>query len=365
MIKLSTLLLCISTIFCIPDLCSAQNNVVIHGYAPEMKNGTAIEIIETNPFNSRKPVNIYKLQILNKEFRKQIRTGKGDSFFFKIGEEMKEIYLEPGEVRIDLPDSTFAHMRVTRNKSALEYNEFLTDWKKQPIYNRTRDIQNKWLETVNKISKAEYDSAKVVYEQHRISFVMNRLKERSASYINSLLLRTVMDLIPEKQVVELYNGLNEEAQTNKSGQYIRFNIDSLFINGTVPNFIQSDTSERPVKLKDFLGKYVLIDLWASWCVPCRAEHPNLIKANEKFKQRNFTILGISLDSKRDLWVEAIKKDNLVWTQVSDLQGWDNWIFRKYALREVPSNFLIGPDGKIIARNLRGKDLLETLERVLK
>lgn len=121
-------------------------------------------------------------------------------------------------------------------------------------------------------------------------------------------------------------------------------------------FTQNDTTGKPVSLNSFRGKYVLIDFWASWCKPCRMENPNVVTAYNKFKDKNFTVLGVSLDKVRENWIQAIKDDGLAWTQVSDLQYWNNAVARKYKIESIPQNFLVNPDGKIVGKNLRGQDL---------
>ncbi len=131
------------------------------------------------------------------------------------------------------------------------------------------------------------------------------------------------------------------------------------------NFTQKDVNDKAVSLSSFKGKYVLVDFWASWCRPCRAENPNVVNAYNQFKNKNFTVLGVSLDQAKPNWLQAIQADNLTWTHVSDLQFWNNSVAQLYRIGSIPANMLIDPTGKIIARDLRGEDLTRKLAELLK
>lgn len=130
---------------------------------------------------------------------------------------------------------------------------------------------------------------------------------------------------------------------------------AVSIGALAPDFLQPDTSGNTVSLTSICGKYVLLDFWASWCAPCRAENPNVLKVYRKYRDRNFTVLAVSLDENRASWVKALKEDNLPWIQLSDLKA-SNAAAKIYGVTSIPTNFLIGPDGKIIALNLRGEAL---------
>ncbi|MEC3878722.1 peroxiredoxin family protein [Parapedobacter sp. 10938] len=135
------------------------------------------------------------------------------------------------------------------------------------------------------------------------------------------------------------------------------------IGQVMPNFEQPDTASNVVKLSDFRGKYVLVDFWASWCGPCRKQNPFLVEAHEKFASKGFDIFGVSLDDAKERWLEAIRKDGLNWTHVSDLKGYDNAVAKRFFIHAIPDNFLLDPDGVIIARNLDGRELLRKMETI--
>ncbi len=137
------------------------------------------------------------------------------------------------------------------------------------------------------------------------------------------------------------------------------------INQIAPDFTMDDVNGKPVTLSSLRGKYLLIDFWASWCGPCRRENPNLVKTYKTYNKKGFEVVGVSFDEPEDKakWVAAIKKDKLTWLQLSDLKGWECAAGKIYGISGIPMNFLLDPQGKIIAKGLRGADLDKKLEEV--
>ncbi|WP_353195455.1 TlpA disulfide reductase family protein [Parapedobacter defluvii] len=141
-------------------------------------------------------------------------------------------------------------------------------------------------------------------------------------------------------------------------------LKRLAIGQPAPDFESLTPNNQRVKLSDFRGKYTLVDFWASWCGPCRQENPNIVKQYHAYKDKGFTILGVSLDDNPGSWMRAIKDDGLEWTQVSDLQQWGSEVVGLYRIQAIPTSYLLDPKGIIVAKNLRGAELEAFLKKTL-
>jgi len=196
------------------------------------------------------------------------------------------------------------------------------------------------------------------------------IKKYRSSAVSSFLLAITYELVDDiLRTEKRFNSLTGSAKQNLYGKYLGDIISEtkMFAVGShAIDFTQADTLGNPVSLSSFRGKYVLVDFWASWCGPCRQENPNVVQNFNRFKNKKFTVLGVSLDrpGQKQKWLDAIHADGLAWTHVSDLNFWSNAVAVQYKIQSIPQNFLIGPDGKIVAKNLRGPALESKLCELL-
>lgn len=284
--------------------------------------------------------------------------------------ERMSIFLEPGKIKMTVRDS-LKFAKVSGSVAQTAFEEFN---KLQEPYDLQSEKLNEQYMAFRKenneegMKKVVEDFEKLEEEKSEKS-LYPYLKEHPASPIALYVLNQYAGYdIDAKKVEPVFETLSENLKQSPSGIAFKERIEIAKKTGVgvyAMNFTQNDTLNNPVSLASFKGKYVLLDFWASWCGPCRAENPNVVKAFNNYKDKGFTILSVSLDQpgKQQAWLDAIHKDGLTWTHVSDLKFWDNAVAKQYGIRAIPQNFLLDPSGKIIAKDLRGDELNKKLNEL--
>lgn len=366
----------LSLIAGMPLLAMAQQNYTITGKVKNIQYPAKVYMI----YNVNNSLRKDSAVVVNDQFTLKGQVAVPSKAFIALKQNGKAlysapapdqigVYLENGVIQVNSPDSlVHAHVGGTPlNKDQQDMMDIMS-----PLLKEEKQLNAAYGKAEGndglqiKIRK-QFDEFRSKKEEVQIAFVKNH----PSSVVSLNLIRSNFDPKADPPKSRMLIGLlSKDLQQSK--QALRF-LDGLRIvtpitvGSLAPDFSMKNAKDEMVSLSSFKGKYVLLDFWASWCVPCRKENPNVVKAYNAFKDKNFTVLGVSLDggtNGKTQWLEAIKKDGLPYEQLCDLLGSANAAAGKYLVSEIPTNFLIDPTGKVIAKNLRGSELFNKLQEVL-
>ncbi|MCW3073721.1 MAG: hypothetical protein JWP69_790 [Flaviaesturariibacter sp.] len=352
----------ILALFLFPVTLFAQQGFVIKGNVAGLKDSAQAFLVTTND----------NTIFASAPIRKGVFTLTGTVaeptlYWLMIGDaQAQHIYLENKAISITGSKADIKNLNITGSTSHTDFKAFQATFV---------PLMNKLSQTVTRINESGDERLKQtlmpVYDSVRrqINTEVGRFVEaRRSSYISPFLLQVTSQVIEDPILLEQRFNLLDSTikKTQIASGLAQFIAESKIgaIGSDAMDFTQADTTGTPVALSSFKGKYVLIDFWASWCRPCRMENPNVVKAFKKFSPKNFTILSVSLDKQKEPWLQAIKADELAWTNVSDLQFWNNSAAQLYKVTGIPQNFLVDPAGKIVGKNLRGEELEAKLCQLL-
>jgi len=282
------------------------------------------------------------------------------------------MFLEAANYKVKIND-WLSEATITGSTLHDQYQKYRREIQKLYLEMRPHNERKRMLENQNDTVELKkelkvLDSLRNVEEKFVANYVGLHKNSPVALAVLGDFSRSNIDIKP-RPFERYFNLLNPVLQESEMGKKLsdKLQLQRFMAPGSIaPGFSQPDTAGKNVQLKDFRNHYVLVDFWASWCGPCRAEIPFLKKAYEKYKGKNFRIVSISLDTSKERWLEAIQEDGInIWPQLGDMSGKANAVAMTYKISEIPQNVLIDPDGKVIAKNLYKLELEKILEKFLK
>ena len=311
-------------------------------------------------------------------FEIPIKPGEGNIYIVQVGRKyvensMELLYLDEGKITITGKGPLFADSKLAGSPYVVQYNDYRKNAEESPALSGQKEIYakaNELYKNNDTVALAALQPKLDQLDSIRTALAKQWVSAHPSSPISAFVLYFhLRNNLSSSALDAALSKLTASAKNNIPAKNLANSIQverETAVGKPARDFTQTDTLGKAVSLKDFRGKYVLLDFWASWCQPCRMENPNVVAAFKKFSPKNFTVLSVSLDQagQKEKWMKAIHDDGLTWTHISDLKFWNNAVAKLYDIQSIPSNLLIDPTGNIVARNLHGDELDKKLSELL-
>lgn len=299
-------------------------------------------------------------------------SGKADTAEFcriSLNEEAKSFFLENGKISMLITKDSVKQAQITGTAIQDEFNYFQYRVSK-PLTDKMAKLENAYDAAAKTRNQKAIDSLDKAFESLDVEqkqLVIDYTKSHPSSLLSAFeIYSNFLYNFRLGQLDSAYQLLDPVARESYFGKQVLNTITKTkltSVGSPAPDFSNNDANGKPISLSSFRGNYVLLDFWASWCGPCRRENPAVVKAYRQFHSKGFNIFGVSLDDTKSDWLAAIKKDGLIWTQVSELKGWEADVISQYGIKAIPMNFLLDKNGVIVARGLRGDELITELQKL--
>lgn len=350
-----------------------DNEFLISGTADGVENGKKVFIeIQTETGSLAKDTAVVK----DGKFELKGITDGIDIGFVRIENEQINlpIILEEGKIEINIVKDSIHKSTLggtpnndkfhTFNLKTRAISEKVMKFEKDNGPAMQKAQTSKDTVTINKLLK-EYQK----FQNEMNDYSKKFIKDNPDAYLSALLLENFLmrQYLTPEEVKTYFNGLSKEIQETKSGKKIKTALDAttaIVVGKPAPNFSAPSPEGKTISLKESLGKVTIIDFWASWCGPCRAENPNVVALYNEFHPQGLNIIGVSLDKDATKWKDAIAKDGLNWPHVSNLKFWDEPIAKQYNVQSIPATFILDAKGNIVAKDLRGDELRAKVKELL-
>ncbi|HSD14083.1 MAG TPA: TlpA disulfide reductase family protein [Flavobacterium sp.] len=352
-----------------------DNEFLITGTAEGIENGK-MAILQLQ--DDMGPISKDTVKIENGKFEFKGKTGEGPEIAFVVIESLNNgmvpFILENGEINLNVDKDTIQKSKIGgtgNNDKFQEYNDGAgAIYKKMVSFQKAN--QQKFMDARKANDTAVMHSLtkqNIGFQKDMDKFSESFVEKNPTTFISCLLLENFIgrQSLEADKIVKLYNTLSADVKKTKSGKRVGDFANSqkaVKTGNEAPNFSAPTPEGKTVSLKESLGKVTIIDFWASWCGPCRAENPNVVALYNEFHAKGLNIIGVSLDKDADKWKEAIAKDKLVWTQVSNLKYWQEPIAKQYNVGVIPATFILDASGKIVVKDLKGAELKAKIAELL-